>query len=108
MWGNAVIRRHVTALRVALTTADAASSIVLFVALSSIILGIDWRREWEASTGTDPLIPALAYALAWTGASWLVGMYRPRSNWTIAADLRAVLRLGVIVACATVLTIFVL
>ena len=108
MWGSVVIRRHVTALRVALTTADAASSILLFVALSSIILGVDWRREWEASTGTDPLIPALAFALAWTGASWLVGMYRLRSNWTIAGDIREILRLGAIVACATIITIFAL
>src|SRR6266508_277937 len=99
MWGSFVIRRHVTALRVALTTADAASSIVLFVALSSIVLGLDWRHKWEVSTGTDPLIPGLAFALAWTTASWLVGMYRLRSNWTIAGDIRDILRLGATVAC---------
>ncbi|HEV8282649.1 MAG TPA: sugar transferase [Candidatus Limnocylindrales bacterium] len=103
-----MIRRHVTALRVALTTADTASSIVLFVALSSIVLGLDWRRKWEVSTGTDPLIPGLAFALAWTTASWLVGMYRLRSNWTIAGDIRDILRLGATVACATIITIFVL
>lgn len=108
MWGSIVIRRHVNALRVALTTADAASSILLFVALSSFILGIDWRRKWEVSTGTDPFVPALAYALVWTGASWLVGMYRLRSNWTIAGDLRETVRLGAIVACATIITIFIL
>jgi exopolysaccharide biosynthesis polyprenyl glycosylphosphotransferase len=108
MWGSDVIRRHVTALRVAMTTADAASSIVLFVALSSFILGVDWRGKWAISTGTDPLIPALAYALAWTGVSWLVGMYRPRSNWTISGDVREILRLGAIVACVTIITIFVL
>ena len=108
MWGSAVIRRHVTALRFALTTVDVASSIVLFVALSAIILGPAWRTKWEISTGTDAVIPALAYALMWVSASWLVGLYRLRAHWTIGGDLQAVLRLGTIVTSATIIVIFAL
>jgi exopolysaccharide biosynthesis polyprenyl glycosylphosphotransferase len=95
-------------LRVTLTTADVASSIVLFVVLSAIVLGPDWRSRWQASTGTDALIPAIAYALAWVGASWLVGLYRLRARWTIGGDLREVIRLGAIVASATIIVIFAL
>ena len=54
------------------------------------------------------MIPALAYALGWVGASWLVGLYRLRAHWTILADLRAILRLGAIVASATIIIIFAL
>ena len=103
-----MIRRHATVLRFALTTADVASSIVLFVALSAIILGPDWRSDWQTSTGTDALIPALAFALAWVGASWLLGLYRLRANWTVGGDLREVFRLGAIVVSATITVIFAL
>ena len=103
-----MIRRHVTALRLALTAADVASSILLFVAISAVVLGTDWRADWTESTETDALIPAIAYALAWVGASWLVGLYRLRAHWTIIGDLRAVLRLGAIVASATIIVIFAL
>ncbi len=103
-----MIRRHMTVLRFAVTTADLVSSLVLFVALSAIILGVDWRSRWQASTGTDALIPAVSYALIWVGASWLVGMYRLSARWTASGDLRAVIRLGVMVASATIIVIFAL
>ncbi len=103
-----MIRRHVTALRFALTTVDVASSIILFIALSALILGADWRSRWQLSTGTDAMIPALAYALGWVTASWLVGMYRLRATWTIIGALREVLRLGAIVASSTIIVIFAL
>jgi exopolysaccharide biosynthesis polyprenyl glycosylphosphotransferase len=103
-----VIRRHVTALRSVLATVDVATSILLFVALSSRILGPDWRQDWEASTGTDPLIPGLAFAIAWVTASWLIGLYRLRANWTLSGDLRDVVRLGATVGSATIVAIFVL
>ena len=103
-----MIRRHVTALRFALTTADVASSIVLFVALSAIILGPEWRTKWQISTGTDALVPAIAYTLIWVSASWLVGLYRLRAHWTIGGDFQAVLRLGAIVTSATIIVIFAL
>jgi exopolysaccharide biosynthesis polyprenyl glycosylphosphotransferase len=103
-----VIRRHVTVLRLALTAADIVSSILLFALISAIVLGPNWRADWVKSTQTDGLIPALAYALGWVGASWLVGLYRLRAYWTILADLRAILRLGAIVASATIIIIFAL
>ena len=103
-----MIRRHVTVLRLALTAADIATSLLLFVALSAIVLGPDWRTDWKESTGSDAMVPAIAYALGWVGASWLVGLYRLRAMWTIAADLRAVLRLGAIVASGTIIVIFAL
>jgi len=103
-----VIRRHVTLLRVALTAADAVSALVLFVVVSALVLGPDWREEWIASTGTNPIVPALAYAYGWVAAAWLVGMYRLRAHWTVVGDLREVLRLGALVGAATIIVIFVL
>ena len=88
--------------------ADAASSLVLFAAISTIVLGPDWRAGWEQSTQTDGIIPALAYALAWISASWLVGLYRPRALWTMLGDLREIVRLGATVASATIIVIFAL
>lgn len=103
-----MIRRHVTLLRLALTAADAASSLILFAAISTIVLGPDWRAGWEASTQSDGIVPALAYAIGWVSASWVVGLYRLRAHWTMLADLRQVTRLGAIVASATIIVIFAL
>ena len=48
-----MIRRHVTALRLALMTADAASAIAVFVAVSVFRFGAeDWARQW-AGAGAD-------------------------------------------------------
>lgn len=103
-----MIRRHATVLRFALSTTDVASSIVLFVVLSALILGPDWQSDWQASTGTDALIPALAYALGWVGTSWLVGLYRLRAHWTLGGELRQIFRLAAIVVSATIMVIFAL
>jgi exopolysaccharide biosynthesis polyprenyl glycosylphosphotransferase len=95
-------------LRLALTAADAISALVLFVVVSALVMGENWRQEWIASTGTNPIVPALAYAYGWVAAAWLVGLYRLRAHWTILGDLREVLRLGALAGSATIIVIFVL
>jgi exopolysaccharide biosynthesis polyprenyl glycosylphosphotransferase len=92
----------------ALTAADTVSALVLFVAVSAIVLGPEWRERWQASTGTDPMVPAVAYAFGWVAVSWLLGLYRLRAHWTAIADLREVLRLGATVASSTIIVIFAL
>lgn len=107
-WGSRVIRRHVAALRLVLMLADAVSAFVLFALVSSLVLGDDWRAQLYRGTGVDGAIAALVYSYGWVLASWLVGMYRLRAHWTVAGDLRAVIRLGAIVAAATIIVIFAL
>lgn len=103
-----MIRRRVTVLRLALTLADAASAAVLFVAISAVVLGPNWRAAWRENTGTDAIVPALSYAVGWVVVSWLVGLYRLRARWTVVGDLRDSLRLGAIVAATTVIVVFAL
>ena len=105
-----MIRRHLTALRLSLMIADAASAAVLFGALSIVILGPDWSRAWQAAVGRDVPVLALVviYALGWVWVSWLVGLYRLRARWTVAGDLRESLRLGAIAASAWLIVLFVL
>jgi exopolysaccharide biosynthesis polyprenyl glycosylphosphotransferase len=103
-----VIRRHVTVLRLVLALADGAAAIILFAAISAAVLGPTWRAEWLAKTGIEPIVPALAYAVGWVVASWLLGLYRIRARWTVVGDLRESIRLGAIVSASTVLILFAL
>ena len=106
--GEIVIRRHVTVLRLALAFADAVSALVLFAAISAVVLGPSWRAEWVQSTGTDGIVPAISYTLGWVTVSWLLGLYRIRARWTAVGDLRESIRLGAIVTATTVLVLFAL
>jgi len=75
-----VIRRHITALRLALAAADALSAIVLFIGLSVVRFGATgWRDVW-ANVGIDPFLAAGAYALALVAVLWLQGLYRLRTR----------------------------
>jgi exopolysaccharide biosynthesis polyprenyl glycosylphosphotransferase len=103
-----LIRRHGAVLRLFLMAADAVTCLILFAVMSAIVLGPDWRVQWVAATNTDPVVPALAYTLAWVGGAWILGLYRLRAHWTILGDLREVGRLGAIVAIGTAAVMWVL
>ena len=100
-----MIRRHNTALRLALLAADAFSAIGLFVVISLIQFGDGWTAAWQ-SAGFDPFAIALAYAAAWVGALWLHDLYRLRSRWSIRSEFRDVLRADLLIAVASFSALF--
>jgi exopolysaccharide biosynthesis polyprenyl glycosylphosphotransferase len=100
---TALIRRHITALRLALAAADGLTAMALFIGLSIVRFGSGspgWRDVW-AFVGIDPLVAAAGYALALVTALWLQGLYRLRTRLSrrreIIDVLVAILFLSVVV-----------
>ncbi len=99
--GPALIRRHITALRLALAAADALSAIALFIGLSVVRFGVTgWQDVW-AAVGINPFLAATGYALTWVAVLWLQGLYRLRTRLSQRREvidvLVAILFLAVVV-----------
>ncbi|HET7677761.1 MAG TPA: sugar transferase [Candidatus Limnocylindrales bacterium] len=103
-----MIRRHVTTLRLALMSADAAIAVAVFLVAATIRFG-DASPDaiWQA-VGVAPGTVAIVYALSWVGILWLQGMYRLRARWSIRSELIDILRAVIILAVGTFAVLFVL
>jgi exopolysaccharide biosynthesis polyprenyl glycosylphosphotransferase len=100
-----MIRRHVTALRLALMTADGASAIAVFVAVSIFRFGADWMSAWGAvGAGAWPL--AIAYSVGWALTLWVNGLYRMRSRWSARTELADIARAGLLLAVLAFAALF--
>jgi exopolysaccharide biosynthesis polyprenyl glycosylphosphotransferase len=103
--GN-LVRRHITALRVALMALDAVAAMALFVIVSIVRFGADaWMAAW-ASTGTDGAVLAGVYAAGWVGTLWLFGLYRLRARWSARAEAFDVARAVLLLAVGTFSVLF--
>jgi exopolysaccharide biosynthesis polyprenyl glycosylphosphotransferase len=100
-----MIRRHLTALKLGLLAIDAASALAVFVAVSWIRLGSDWRNDWRI-VGVDPIALASLWAVVWVTALWLMDLYRLRARWSIRSEARAVLQAGMLIAVASFSALF--
>ena len=76
-----MIRRHTAALHLALVLTDAALAVALFIGLSVVRFGPDWRATWTAA-GLDGVLAAFAYALVLVTLLWIRGLYRLRVRWS--------------------------
>jgi exopolysaccharide biosynthesis polyprenyl glycosylphosphotransferase len=82
-----VLRRHATALHLALALADATSAAAVFVVLSMARFGIDsWQAAWS-SVGVPGGVAAVVYGLGWTLALWSSGLYRLRARWSTRREI---------------------
>ena len=102
-----MIRRHATALRIALAILDFVAAIAVFVAVSYLRFGPDWITSWE-SAATSPWLLAGAYAASWVAILWLLGLYRMRARWAWRTEVLDLLRAVFIVAILTFATLFVI
>ncbi len=100
-----MIRRHLTALKLGLLAVDVASALAVFVAVSWIRLGSDWRNDWRI-VGVDPIALATLWAVIWVSALWLMDLYRLRARWSIRSEARAVLQAGMLIAVASFSALF--
>ncbi|MEP6638126.1 MAG: sugar transferase [Chloroflexota bacterium] len=102
----ALIRRHITALRLALAAADGLTAMGLFVGLSILRFGSSgWRDTWAAA-GIDPIVAAGGYGLALVGALWLQGLYRMRTRLSIRREVIDVLLAILLLAVVVFMTLY--
>jgi exopolysaccharide biosynthesis polyprenyl glycosylphosphotransferase len=95
-----LIRRYITALRLTLMGADAATAVLVFTAVSVWRFGPGWIRSWDQA-GLPALAAMSAWSAGWVAVLWLHGLYRLRKHWSARADvadlLRATTLLGLVV-----------
>src|SRR5918993_2717997 len=88
---TALIRRHITALRLALAAADGLTAMALFIGLSIVRFGPDgWRDVWTF-VGIDPFAAAACYGFVLVTVLWLQGLYRLRTRLSIRREVIDVL-----------------
>ena len=86
-----MIRRHITALRLTLMFADAATAIGVFVAISILRFGAGWIDSWDRA-GLAAIPAMAAWAVAWVALLWFMGLYRLRRHWSSRSDAADILR----------------
>ncbi|MBI3749769.1 MAG: sugar transferase [Chloroflexi bacterium] len=92
-----MIRRHITALRLTLMSADCATAVLVFAAISMVRLGPQWIAEWERiRIGALPAM--VAWGITWVSILWLHGLYRLRRHWSAWADAGDILRATTLLA----------
>jgi exopolysaccharide biosynthesis polyprenyl glycosylphosphotransferase len=101
-----VIRRHITALRLTLMSADAATAIGVFIAISIGRFGPEWAGSWDRA-GLAALPAMLAWAVAWVALLWFQGLYRLRRHWSSRADAADILRAMTLLAMVVFGSLFV-
>ncbi|TAM72930.1 MAG: hypothetical protein EPN50_04080, partial [Chloroflexota bacterium] len=101
-----MIRRHITALRLAMMAADLLSALFLFVIVSLFRFGPGWASLWDAA-GLDPLPAALVYATIWMATLWFINLYRLRARLTGRRELVDIVRAALLVALAVFSALFV-
>jgi exopolysaccharide biosynthesis polyprenyl glycosylphosphotransferase len=101
-----MIRRHITALRLAMMAADGFSAVGLFILVSMVRFGPDWLMAWDEA-GLDVRLAAFVYAGVWVATLWLTDMYRLRARWTYRRELVDVARAALLVSLAAFSALFV-
>jgi exopolysaccharide biosynthesis polyprenyl glycosylphosphotransferase len=103
-----MIRRHHAVFRLSLMTADAASAIATFVAVSIIRFGIgSWEAAWNQA-GAPAIVVMGVYAAAWVGVIAINDLYRLRARWSIRREALDVVRAGALLAVLTFSVLFIL
>jgi exopolysaccharide biosynthesis polyprenyl glycosylphosphotransferase len=101
-----MVRRHVTAFRLGLMSADASSAIVLFILVSIFRFGgAQWQSTWTTA-GIDGRLLAVLYGIGWVTVLWLFGLYRLRVRWSARTEVMDVARAALVLAVAAFVLLF--
>jgi FlaA1/EpsC-like NDP-sugar epimerase len=101
-----VIRRHITALRLSFMFVDGATAALLFLWLSVVRFGPDFRAQWVASVGLDAFVAAVAYGAGWVATLYMLGLYRLRARWSARTELLDIMRAALFLAVAVFTALF--
>lgn len=87
--------------------ADATSALVLFGLILALRFEfLDPSAEWRAGAGPAQL--AAAYGAIWVGSLWLLGLYRPRTYWSLRGEVIDLLRATFVASTTSFSLIFLL
>jgi exopolysaccharide biosynthesis polyprenyl glycosylphosphotransferase len=101
-----MVRRHITALRLGLMSADGVSAFAIFLLVSVVRFGPSlWETYW-ATLGLDGRLVAVVYGVGWVAVLWLFGLYRLRVRWSARTEVTDVARAVLLLAIATFVLLF--
>ena len=100
-WVTRLIRRHMMALRVGLMLIDAASAVIVFLAVSVLRFGDGDVAELWATLGIDIRIAATIFAGTWVAVLWMSGLYRLTVRWRPWTEVRDIARATLLVIALT-------
>jgi exopolysaccharide biosynthesis polyprenyl glycosylphosphotransferase len=100
-----MVRNRTRATRVALLFVDGAAASFLFLVVSVVRLGADWRSDWQAA-GAVWWLWAAGYGLLWVVAEWSQQLDQLRSRWTFRGEVTDILRAALILAVSVFSILF--
>jgi len=102
-----VIRRYSNALQTLIALSDAAVAVLIFVLVAEIRFGPSWNTALDTQIRTTyPILIVAVFAVAWVALLWLHGLYQLRTSWTLASEIRAVVKATIWLAGCTSLILF--
>jgi exopolysaccharide biosynthesis polyprenyl glycosylphosphotransferase len=104
-----MIRRHAALFRFILLAADVVAALIAILIAASLRFGPDaaWEEAFQRSVPDARLTVAL-FVATWVGLLWARGLYRGRSRWRIASELREIVGAAFILLLITLSALFLL
>jgi exopolysaccharide biosynthesis polyprenyl glycosylphosphotransferase len=102
-----VIRRHADLFQALLVAADALAALAVVLGAARLRFGLD--SPWVSALGSslpDPKIAVGLFIATWIGLLWMGGLYRTRSHWTMAGELRELLGAAIALLAITLSALF--
>ena len=102
-----MIRRHATALRIAMAVLDGLMAVAVLALAGVVRFGPVAPLDPFISAIPNPFLALVIYAVGWPVALWSQGLYRTRARWTIRGEIIDVLRATALFAVAALSLLFV-
>jgi exopolysaccharide biosynthesis polyprenyl glycosylphosphotransferase len=101
-----MIRRHATALRIALAVLDGLMAVAVLALAGVVRFGPVAPLDPFITAIPNPFVALVIYAVGWPVALWSQGLYRTRARWTIRGEIIDVLRATALFAVAALSLLF--
>lgn len=101
-----MIRRHATALRLALAVVDSLMAVAVLALAGIVRFGSADPLEPFFAAIPNPVGALVVYAIGWPLALWSQGLYRTRARWTIRGEILDVARATALFAVVALSLLF--
>ena len=102
-----MIRRHLSALRLALMFGDGVIAGLVFLFVSFVRFGEGEAGEFWQGIGIDIRVAAILFAVAWVSAMWFMRLYQLRLRWSLLTEARDITRTMLLLLVLTLAALFV-
>jgi len=101
-----MIRRHSSALRIALAFVDGLMAVAVLAAAGIYRFGTAAPLDPLIAAFREPGLALVVYSVGWPAALWSQGLYRTRARWTVRSEILDVARATALFAVAGLSLLF--